>query len=76
MRFLGCPVFGFWLPFVGARTIPVNRDGSIVDTGMDDVTQEIGAISVRVFAFEWLGGGLALPFGQRGFDTATGERLW
>ncbi|GJD31479.1 hypothetical protein PMNALOAF_2738 [Methylobacterium adhaesivum] len=74
MRVLGLPLFGVILPFVGRRTVPLNRDGSFVDTGLDDLTDERGPYFVRPFVVEWLGFGLPLT-GSLVFDTLTGEAI-
>jgi len=56
----GVPVFGVILPFIGRRTIPLNGDGSVVDTGQYDMTEETGAYYTRPMVFEWLGFGCGL----------------
>ena len=74
MTFLGLPVFGFWLPFVGPRRIYLNRDGSFVDTGEVDMRDERGPIVVKPWVFEWLG--LGMPFTPAyPRDTITGEKV-
>lgn len=38
LHIFGVPLVGVILPFIGRRCIPINRDGSIVNTGEDDLT--------------------------------------
>jgi len=68
-------LFGTILPWVGVRKIPLNRDGSIVDTGEGDLTDEVGYYYVRLIAFEWFGFGLPIwQFGGGRVQLwATGE---
>ena len=60
MDILGFPLWGFWLPFVGRRTVPLNADGSVVDTGLADITDEVGPYYSRPVVFEWFGVGVPL----------------
>lgn len=60
MRIFGIPVFGVILPFVGKRRIPLNRDGSIVDTGLDLIDDERGYYYVEPWTIEWLGLGVPI----------------
>lgn len=72
MNLFGFPVFGFFLPFIGRRQIPLNRDGSVVDTGEADVCDEVGPYYTRPLVFEWLGRGFGLGPSMV-HDTRTGE---
>lgn len=56
----GVPLIGVILPFIGKRRIPINRDGSIVFTGEDDLLDERGFYYVEPWVFEWLGRGWPL----------------
>ena len=60
MKIFGVPLFGVILPFIGYRTVPLNRDGSFVDTGEADMCDEVGFYYVRPLVFEWLGFGKPL----------------
>lgn len=51
------PIFGFFLPYIGMRTIPLNKDLTMVDTGKVDLADEVGYYYVRCLVFEWLGFG-------------------
>lgn len=54
---------GIVWPYVGFRRLPCNRDGSLVDSGEDDLLDEIAPFFLRVLVFEWLGFGVPLwPF--------------
>lgn len=60
VTFLGYPVFGFWLPFIGFRTkeLPENIldvDFCVVQEDDDTPTKEFNTFSV-----EWLGLGCTL----------------
>lgn len=72
MNLLGLPLFGVILPFVGRRRIPMNRDGSVVDTGHVDMTDEAGPFYVEPVVFEWLGYGRPLTKSLV-FDARTGS---
>lgn len=74
MRVFGLPLFGVILPFIWRRTIHLNRDGSFVDTGLDDLIEERGPCFVRPLVFEWLGRGLPLTQSLV-FDTRTGKAI-
>lgn len=68
----GIPIFGVILPFIGKRHIPLNRDGSFVDTGEALLEDEVGYYFVEPLVFEWLGFGMPLsPAYVR--LTSTGE---
>lgn len=71
MNFLGMPLVGGWLPFIGYRRIYLNRDGSIVDTGKFLMDDERGPIYVQPFVIEWLGRGRAFPSRQPAYDSKT-----
>ena len=66
---------GLFFPFLGRRRIPCNRDGSIVDTGEQDMLDEISAFYLEVWAFEWLGFGLPIWPWSLVYDAATGKPL-
>jgi hypothetical protein len=68
----GLPVFGVILPFIGKRRIPLNRDGSFVDTGEFDIIDEKGFYYVEPWVFEWLGRGCPLSASLVHL-SATGE---
>lgn len=53
-------IFGVFLPYIGMRRIPINANGSIVDTGKADILDEAGPYYVRMLTFEWLGFGLPI----------------
>lgn len=68
---LGVPVFGGWLPYIGRRHIPLNRDGSPVES--DGLIEEgCGFYFVKPFVVEWLGYGRPLTRSYV-FRTDTGE---
>jgi hypothetical protein len=70
--FFGVPIFGVILPFVGRRRLPLNRDGSFVDTGAPLIENETGWYYVEPFVIEWLGFGR--PFGATPLRlSSTGE---
>lgn len=54
------PILGVLLPFIGRRRVPLNRDGSVVDTGELDMCDEIGPYYTLPLVFEWLGFGFGL----------------
>jgi hypothetical protein len=64
-------LFGGLLPWIGFNLWPLNRDGSIVDTGEPCVDDERGPLYVRVLTFEWLG--QAWEFDAPVRDSRTGE---
>lgn len=72
MNLFGFPVFGVILPFLGRRTIPLNRDGSVVDTGEADMLNEVGPYYVRPWVFEWLGKGIPLT-PSLVYETRSGQ---
>lgn len=73
MKVFGLPVFGFILPFLGFRRLPMNRDGSIFDSGETDLFDEVAPFYAEVFAFEWLGFGFPLwPYAKLR-DSRTGK---
>ena len=75
MKFLGLPVFGFWLPRIARVRIYLNRDGSFVDTGKDDLMDERGPVYVEPWSVEWLGLGMPVtPAMPR--DALTGEPVF
>ena len=58
-------IFGIWLPWIGVRELPANRDGSIFDTGKADILDEEAPYYFPVFAFEWFGYGFSIwPFAE------------
>lgn len=73
IHIFGIPLFGVILPYIGYRRVPLNRDGSVVDTGHGDILDERGFYFVRPFVIEWLGCGW--PLSRRGYvyRTDTGE---
>lgn len=74
MHLFGLPVFGVILPYIGRRRIALNRDGSQVDTGEDDICDEIGPYYVRPMVFEWLNFGF--PLGPSlVYETRTGDAI-
>lgn len=68
----GIPLFGVILPFIGWRRIPLNRDGSFVDTGEMLLENERGFYYVEPFVIEWMGAGLPLTRSQVRL-VSTGE---
>lgn len=72
MKLFGYPVFGFILPFIGKRKIPLNADGSFVDDGADDLLDSSGPLFVRPVVFEWLGFGFPITRSLV-YSTMTGE---
>lgn len=42
------------VPYIGRRRIDINRDGSLVDTGMFNLSDERGYYYVKPWVFEWL----------------------
>lgn len=67
-------LFGVVLPFVGRRTVPLNRDGSVVNTGEFDMCNEVGPYYVRPLVFEWLGFGFPLTQSLV-FDARTNQAI-
>lgn len=72
MRIFGIPVFGGILPYIGRRKIPLNRDGSIVDTGEMVMDDEKGPLYVKPWVFEWLIFGFPLS-ASLVYDSRTNE---
>jgi hypothetical protein len=68
----GIPVLGVILPFIGKRRLPLNRDGSYVDTGEACLEDEVGYYYLEPVVFEWLGFGFALTQAYVHLTT-TGE---
>lgn len=67
-------MLGTLIPYIGRRKVPLNRDGSVVDTGEFDMLNEIGPYYVRPLVFEWLGFGF--PLGQSlVFDARTNQPI-
>jgi hypothetical protein len=64
---------GLIIPFVGKRRLPVNRDGSLVDTGELDVTDEKSVFYIEIWTFEWFG--IGIPISTKAYvrDSKTGE---
>lgn len=60
MNLFGIPILGVILPCIRRSRVPVNRDGSIVDTGKRDLSDERGFYYVEPWTFEWLGIGWPL----------------
>lgn len=48
-------IFGLILPWIMRVKIPLNTDGSIIDTGQFLVDDEVGFYYARPWAFCWLG---------------------
>lgn len=67
-------IFGLILPYIGRRTIPLNRDGSVVDTGQADMCDEVGPYYTKPLVFEWLGFGTGLGPSPV-YDARTGEMI-
>ena len=64
---------GFLFPFIGKRKIPINRDGSVFDSGELDMLDEKAPFYVEIWAIEWLGFGIPVwPWGIIR-DSITGE---
>ena len=64
---------GMLLPFVGKRRLPVNRDGSLFDSGEWDLLDERAPFYVDVWVIEWLSAGLPIwPWAQVR-DATTGQ---
>lgn len=59
MRFLGCPVFGFWLPFFGWRDMPADEKGFPCLTCPESGHSLSRPRAIGSFLhFEWLGHGI------------------
>lgn len=58
MKLMGFPIFGFWLPFIGWRNLPVNRSGSIISAS-GDILEARSPFFITAFALEWLGLGVS-----------------
>lgn len=71
-RVFGIPLFGVILPFIGWRRIPINRNGSFVDTGEEMIENERGYYYVEPFVIEWMGCGWPLTTSQVRL-VSTGE---
>lgn len=66
-------LFGVVLPYIGPRTIPMNRDGTPYDSGELDLLDERAPYFVRLWVVEWLGMGVPIwPWAQLR-ETATGR---
>lgn len=74
LRVFGLPVVGVILPYIGRRRIPLNRDGSIVETTADDILDERGFYYVEPVVFEWLGFGFPLTDAYVHL-TSTGQQV-
>ena len=66
------PILGVVIPWIAKRRIPLNRDGTVVDTGQFSSDDERGYYFVNVWEFEWLGLGIPL-YPARVRLTSTGE---
>lgn len=64
---------GALLPFFGKRRLPVNRDGSLVETEEFDLTKVKSAFYIEVWSIEWFGIGLPLESKTYVRDANTGE---
>lgn len=63
----------FMIPFIGKRRLPMNKDGSVFDTGELDLLDEQAPFYVDVWAFEWFGFGFPIwPFAVL-MDSRTGK---
>lgn len=71
LKFFDLPVFGYWLPRIWKARLPLNKDGSFVDTGEDDLLDEKGVYYVEPLVFEWFGRGFPLT-GSYVYDAGTG----
>lgn len=60
MNVSGLPLFGFWLPRIGTRKVPFNRDKSVTDTGKFDIADEVGYYYANILSFEWFGFGVTI----------------
>jgi hypothetical protein len=74
LTIFGYPVFGVILPYIGRRTIPLNRDFSVVDTGEEFMDDEVGWYFTKPLVIEWFGLGAAL-WPSPVYITSTGEAL-
>lgn len=74
IRLFGLPLFGVILPFIGKRRIPLNRDGSFVDTGEELLENERGYYYVEPWVIEWMGAGFPVTRSQV-YLVATGEMV-
>lgn len=68
----GIPVLGIILPRIGKRRLALNRDGSYVDTGEFNISDEVGFYWIELWTFEWLNLGIPLTGGHVHL-TSTGE---
>jgi hypothetical protein len=66
-------IFGTILPFIGFRRIPLNRDGSIYDSGELSILDEVAPFYTEIFAIEWLGFGYGLSGETSIIDARTGN---
>ena len=57
MKFLGYPLFGGALPFIGFRNFPVNNEGLPIIFGDEG---ERSGYNTDVFVIEWLSFGMTL----------------
>jgi hypothetical protein len=69
---IGLPIFGGLVPYVGRRRLALNKDGSFVDTGLNDIVNEVGYYYVEPVVLEWLNMGVPLTAAHVHL-TATGE---
>lgn len=71
-------VIGTVIPYIGRRNIPLNADGSVVDTGEFDLVDEVGPYFMRAWVFEWLGFGLMFgkPKFFRTIDGTPADELF
>lgn len=66
-------LFGVVLPYIGPRTLPMNRDGTLYDSGERDLLDERAPYYVRLWVVEWLGIGIPLRSRVLLRDARTGE---
>lgn len=59
MKLFSCDIFGFWLPFVGWRDLPADKEGIPCIEDSETGFYESRPFSVGSFLqFEWLGIGI------------------